>query len=175
MRNILSYKAFENNDDYQELADKLKELNSLIRHTFRNQMPYELLEDVFLHLIEGHDGFIPIAHKSSLGGSYQFYKSISFNALRDKSTAEEDFYKIIKEINNCKKKLEEMYGFNCHYRITCNGVHQSEWNPETYRNDLYLWKDPDLSKPYSGTFYDGYKSVEVPDNKVVFKVDFFII
>lgn len=71
---------------------------------------------------------------------YNYYSEITFEKEFLKSEASEDLVQdICSEIDEVVSHFEERK-FNCYYRLRFAGKDQFEHNPQTYRNDLYLFK-----------------------------------
>ena len=173
MRHIKEY------NDFEELSRELGNLNHSIRGMVRNALPEDVYKDDFLDLEELEDFRVRI-NKSG------FVTYIHINGMLNKDSIESEFNRVLLRMRTIKNRLEEKYGFDCHFMIYLNGEGQQENNPVTHKNDLYKFlgfkkgifgqdrfytytKNPSQSDILSNM----YK--EFPEDKVALEVRFMII
>lgn len=186
----MSLSKFEN-FEHEELEKSLKELSrqlstlkNLVKAEIRFKTPTEIYNDYFLEFKEV-DKF-----RVKVNGSTNWQVgpiTINLNKMIDISIAESEFNRILNKLQSVKKRLENDFNFDCHFKIKLNGQNQCDWNPITYRNDDFKFKgvgNKNTGYDGEGHYYtDNMRDVESRPNEyklvspdlVSLEINFYII
>lgn len=148
--------------------DEIGKLSNRINQVKRYHMKLELYEDYFLKFVD--EGFKLTTDDNG------FVRSIHLRGCVKGENIEDTFKIYIERLNTIKRRFDLIENYNdSHFRISFNGVPQCEWNPETMKNDLYVYKG--IKTKYDKDGYDemGYLKSNIPSGMVNVLIEFFIV
>lgn len=149
-------KKFENIDEIGDMIGKLSHLTTIMRQEVGRQKRREVVDDkTFRNISQDYReyfyDFIDDDWKVYLNET-QFYVNIEISKTFTGNFNSEDIFNKINPLLQSIKKEFTDNGFNTHYQILFNRIPQCENNPETHKNDIYVYKgdwDDEISKGFN--------------------------
>jgi hypothetical protein len=153
-------------EDIDELQYELRRLFKLHNAVKRYTLPKETYENYFMEFID--EGFKYSSTNTDLINQIMLYGTC------DLENVENTFNGYLNRLDKIKVRLDSVNGLkHSHFKISLNGVSQCDWNPKTYKNDLYVFKG--VVESISERDEYGRPSKTENPNKVAVNIYFVIV